>query len=111
LVNFRSARHADAPPRDAGDAVTLAVHNGGTPIPPEALPFIFEPLARGQAEKTAGGIGLRLFIARAVVSAHRGEIALTSSSDDGTTFTVRLPKRNSIDPGALTPRFAKPLDM
>ena len=40
--------------REDGDAVTLAVHNGGAPIPPEALPLIFEPLARGQAENTTG---------------------------------------------------------
>ena len=62
--------------REEGDAVTLAVHNGGAPIPPEALPFIFEPLARGQAENATGShsIGLGLFIARAIVSAHGGEI-------------------------------------
>jgi signal transduction histidine kinase len=40
----------------------------------------------------SGGIGLGLFIARAVVSAHGSAIAVTSSSDDGTTFTVWLPK-------------------
>ena len=77
-----------------GDAVTLAVHNGGAPVSPEALPFIFEPLARGQSENTKGSrsIGLGLFIARAIVSAHGGHIDVTSSSDDGTMFTVWLPK-------------------
>lgn len=79
--------------QEEGDAVTLAVHNGGTPIPPEALPLIFEPFARGRAVSATGGIGLGLFIARAIVSAHGGEIDVTSSSEDGTTFTVRLPKR------------------
>ena len=80
--------------REDGDAVTLAVHNGGAPIPPEAMPLIFEPLARGQAENTHGldSIGLGLFIARAIVSAHGGDIHVSSSSEDGTTFTVRLPK-------------------
>ena len=37
-------------------------------------------------------LGLGLFIARAIVSAHGGDIEVSSSSDDGTTFTVRLPK-------------------
>jgi signal transduction histidine kinase len=78
--------------RQDGDRVALAVHNGGAPIPPLALPFVFEPLARGQAENTTGGIGLGLFIARAIVSAHGGDIDVTSSTGDGTTFTVRLPK-------------------
>jgi signal transduction histidine kinase len=78
--------------REDAEAVTLAVHNGGPPIPHSALPFVFEPLARGQSENTTGSIGLGLFIARAIVSAHGGTIAVTSSKGDGTTFTVRLPK-------------------
>ena len=75
-----------------GDDVTLSVHNGGAPIPPTMLPSIFEPLARGGAEGAAHGIGLGLFISRAIVSAHAGEITVTSSREHGTTFTVRLPK-------------------
>lgn len=74
------------------DAVTLAVHNGGPPIPPEVLPFVFEPLARGHAEDARHSIGLGLFIARAIVSAHGGDIRVTSSTAAGTTFTVALPK-------------------
>jgi len=31
--------------QEHGDSVTLAVHNGGAPIPSEVLPFVFEPLA------------------------------------------------------------------
>jgi nitrogen-specific signal transduction histidine kinase len=38
--------------------VTLAVHNGGPPIPPEVLPFVFEPLARGRAEGASHSIPL-----------------------------------------------------
>ena len=82
--------------REDGDGVTLAVHNGGKPIRPEVIPLIFEPLARGQSENATGSrsIGLGLFIARAIVSAHGGEIQVSSSSD-GTTFTARLPKEGA----------------
>jgi signal transduction histidine kinase len=75
-----------------GDSVTLAVHNGGAPIPPDVLPFVFEPLARGRTDSARHGIGLGLFIARAIVSAHGGDIQVSSSADAGTTFTVALPK-------------------
>ena len=75
-----------------GDSVTLTVHNEGPPIPPEVLPYIFEPLARGRADAAAHSIGLGLFIARAIVSAHGGHIHVTSSADAGTTFTIALPK-------------------
>jgi signal transduction histidine kinase len=75
-----------------GDSVTLAVHNGGSPIPPDVLPFVFEPLARGCGESPGHSIGLGLFIARAIVLAHGGDIQVTSSTDAGTTFTAWLPK-------------------
>jgi hypothetical protein len=75
-----------------GDSVTLGIHNGGPPIPADVLPFVFEPLARGDGEGTAGGIGLGLFIARAIIVAHGGDIRVSSSRDAGTTFTVGLPK-------------------
>jgi signal transduction histidine kinase len=58
--------------REEGEGVTLAVHNGGTPVPPEAMPLIFEPLARGKTESTTRSLGLGLFIARAIVSATAG---------------------------------------
>lgn len=78
--------------RPQADDVTLAVHNGGPPIPQQMLPSVFEPLARGGAEGQSHSIGLGLFIARAIVTAHGGDIQVSSSTDAGTTFTVRLPK-------------------
>jgi signal transduction histidine kinase len=78
--------------QEEGDAVTLAVHNGGQPIPVAAIPCIFEPLSRGRDESAAGSLGLGLFIARAIVSAHGGDIRVTSSSAAGTTFKVTLPR-------------------
>jgi len=56
------------------DSVTLAVQNGGPPIPPDGLPFVFEPLARGPGQRAGHSIGLGLFIVRAIVSAHGGDI-------------------------------------
>jgi signal transduction histidine kinase len=62
------------------------------------MPSLFEPLARGPGGTGGVGesIGLGLFIARAVVTAHGGEIDATSSAESGTTlFSVVLPKRKS----------------
>jgi signal transduction histidine kinase len=77
---------------EQSDGVTLAIHNGGPAIPPEVLPLVFEPLARGREDGASRSIGLGLFIARAIVSAHSGHIQVTSSTDAGTTLTVLLPK-------------------
>jgi len=79
---------------DQGDVVRLAIRNGGDPIPPELLPRIFEPLIRGGAAGTSRSIGLGLFIARAIVSAHGGDIQVSSAAA-GTTFTAVLPKASS----------------
>lgn len=76
--------------------VLLSVHNDGPPIPPAAIPAIFDPLTRGEGEKQSGSastsLGLGLFIARKIVEAHGGEINVTSSKNEGTTFLARLPR-------------------
>jgi signal transduction histidine kinase len=79
--------------QEQDDSVTLTVHNGAPPIPSELLPLVFEPLARGPADGPSHHVGLGLFIARAIVSAHGGRIHVSSSNDAGTTFTVELPRR------------------
>jgi signal transduction histidine kinase len=83
--------------KEQGNTVMLAVHNEGPPIPPDVLPSVFEPLARGGTDDGLHSIGLGLFIARAMVLAHGGEIGVDSSSDQGTTFTARLPKFEATD--------------
>lgn len=78
--------------------VALSVHNDGVPILPELLPHLFEPFRRGHALDPAGerrgSVGLGLFIVREIVSAHGGTVEATSVEGEGTTFTVRLPRRN-----------------
>ena len=80
-----------------GPNVNIAVRNDGPPIPHDALGTIFDPLVRGtspelQKQRRPGSIGLGLYIAREVATAHGGSIGVTSSADAGTVFTVRLPR-------------------
>jgi signal transduction histidine kinase len=85
--------------RDEGAEVSLAVSNRGRPIPPDVLPFIFEPFRRARpAEVSAGGVrglGLGLYISRQIVLAHGGTIDVRSNEREGTTFSIRLPRRRS----------------
>ena len=48
--------------------------------------------------KNARGLGLGLFIAREVVTAHHGTIGLVSTEKEGTTVTVQLPRTPSAAP-------------
>jgi signal transduction histidine kinase len=71
------------------------VHNYGTPIPPEALGTLFDPLVRSVDEELGNpstSLGLGLFIVKEVVVAHQGSIEVSSNASDGTTFTVVLPR-------------------
>lgn len=89
----------------SAEQVTIAVHNFGMPIPPDSHGRLFEPLVRGGrvASGDRGSLGLGLFIARAIVVSHGGDIWFESSAAEGTTFTVRLPRtppRMNEIPGA-----------
>lgn len=75
---------------DLGPKVAMAVHNGGAPIEPNVLPMLFEPFRRGDTDHR--GLGLGLYIVREIVLAHDGSVEVTSTSDEGTTFTMTLPK-------------------
>jgi signal transduction histidine kinase len=75
--------------------VVIEVANQATPIPPAALPFIFEAFRQGRKElhpSRTQGLGLGLFIAQQIARAHGGAITATSSETDGTAFRVRLPR-------------------
>jgi signal transduction histidine kinase len=82
----------------AGEAeVTVVVRNQGTPIPPEAMQVIFNPMVQVAPaptelhERPSTSLGLGLFIAREIVTGHGGTIAVSSTAAEGTAFTVRLP--------------------
>lgn len=69
----------------------LDVHNLGPPIPPDAIPCLFEPYLRGSdAVPTGRNVGLGLFITRQIARAHGGDVEVRSSAAEGTTFTLRL---------------------
>jgi signal transduction histidine kinase len=74
--------------------VRIGVHNGGLPIPREAMANLFNPLRlEGAAEQHRVGLGLGLFICNEIVKAHQGTITAVSTPDAGTTFAVQLNRR------------------
>jgi PAS domain S-box-containing protein len=75
------------------DAVAIDVHNFGPAIPKSAQARIFEAFNREAAGENRLSIGLGLFIAKEIVRAHGGLIAVRSPDRDGTTFSVVLPRR------------------
>ena len=68
--------------------VLMMVHNDGPPIP--AGIDLFEPFKGGARKRE--GLGLGLYIVDQIVRAHGGSIAVASSADAGTQFTIRWPR-------------------
>lgn len=73
--------------------VMLVVHDDGPGIPLEARPHLFDRFWRSAG--TGPGLGLGLYIAKSVIEAHGGSIAIDGTPDDGATFVVRLPAASS----------------
>jgi signal transduction histidine kinase len=76
-----------------GAGVQLTVQDNGAGIAREALPHIFERFYRGDPARQQhdGESGLGLAIARSIVEAQGGTIAVQSALGAGTTFTIMLP--------------------
>lgn len=79
--------------RGAPHEVVLSVQNDGPVIPKAQLAELFQAMKRGSADGSRDGhLGLGLYIVDQIVTAHGGSIEVRSSTDQGTTVTVHLPR-------------------
>ncbi len=74
----------------SGGHVEITVADSGTGIDPLHVGRVFDPLFT--TKERGKGTGLGLTIARDVVAAHGGTIAVASRHDEGTEVKVRLPQ-------------------
>lgn len=74
-------------------SICLDIADNGPGIPADKLPFIFDRFYQIDAErpKNCASTGLGLAIARELVEAHQGTLAVSSGRQHGSCFTVRLP--------------------
>ena len=73
----------------------ITVSDTGIGISEEDLPYVFERFYRADKSRNrmTGGSGIGLTIAKAIVDAHKGSISVASKFNEGTVFTVELPKQ------------------
>jgi signal transduction histidine kinase len=79
----------------AGDQVTVQVADSGAGMPRESLEKIFEPFFTTKDK----GTGLGLAIVYSLIKKHQGDVAVVSEEGKGTTFTITLPKKGTLDHG------------
>jgi PAS domain S-box-containing protein len=73
-----------------GEYVTIAVHDTGLGIAPDALPHVFEPFFT--TKPLGQGTGLGLATSYGIVQQSGGHLTLASDPGHGATFVVHLPR-------------------
>lgn len=76
-----------------GSTAVLRVEDRGPGIPPDRIAEMLEPFTRGEASRnrSTGGAGLGLTLARAIAEQHGGELVLTNRAEGGLRAEIRLP--------------------
>jgi signal transduction histidine kinase len=77
-----------------GESVHIEISDTGIGIPRQEQRRIFDEFFRATNARKAewDGTGLGLAIVKHIVDGHGGDIDVTSTEGNGTTFTIRLPK-------------------
>uniref|UniRef100_UPI003260DF57 sensor histidine kinase n=1 Tax=Clostridium sp. NkU-1 TaxID=1095009 RepID=UPI003260DF57 len=72
----------------------VKVKDTGIGIPENELPLIFERFYRTDKSRNrkSGGAGIGLAIVRSIVAAHNGTVTAESIKEQGSCFTVSIPK-------------------
>jgi len=68
----------------------ILIQNEGSDIPAHEMENIFQPFYRIEQNRTAGGFGLGLSLAKRIVKLHRGDITV-KSENNLTSFVITLP--------------------
>jgi PAS domain S-box-containing protein len=95
------------------DHVYVVVRDDGRGIAPELLPKIFDLFVQGAqtAERSMGGLGIGLTLARRLIEKQGGSISAASAGvGQGSTFTVRLPAlaANAVEAAPESMRLGYP---
>lgn len=95
-----------------GEQVVVSVSDTGIGIDARQLPHLFEMFSQlaPALERSGGGLGIGLALARGLVELHGGTIAAFSAGPgQGSEFVVRLPVAPPPSPGEGAPHAAAPL--
>jgi len=98
-VKFGDGGPIDVRVERNGMTARVRVRDRGPGVAEADRARIFERFERGVSERSFGGLGLGLWIARQVVTAHGGRIRVDGAPERGATFLFELPIEEG-DPGA-----------
>ncbi|MCP5004250.1 MAG: response regulator [Planctomycetes bacterium] len=89
-LEVSSEKSTRNPDLTAGPYIMLIVRDTGQGMPPDVLNRVFEPYftTKGPGE----GTGIGLAVLHGIITNHRGTVEVESTPDQGTTFTIYLPR-------------------
>ena len=71
--------------------IEIRIVDTGSGIPDDILPDLFEKFSTKSSGNDQSGTGLGLFISKAIVLAHGGQISASNNNPSGSTFSILLP--------------------
>jgi signal transduction histidine kinase len=76
-----------------GNRMRMSVHNEGPALSSEEQARVFQPFERGKSAQRSGqrGWGIGLTLVKGIVDSHGGSVSVESTTEGGTTFTIRNP--------------------
>jgi signal transduction histidine kinase len=92
-IKFAPNRPIEVALSAKGGRAVLSVRDHGPGIATDRLNDIFDPYKRGVSAKNFGGLGLGLYVVRAIVEAHGGAVTVENEPENGTRFTLELPQK------------------
>ena len=87
----------------AVDEVVVTVSDRGIGVPQRDVPRLFERYHRGSNVSGIVGTGVGLYLVKMAVDLHRGGIEVQSKENEGSRFTIRLPRRLAVTMEANSP--------
>lgn len=74
--------------------IKIAITDIGIGIPPEDIPYLYEPFFRGKIASKYNGYGLGLPLAMKIIRMHSGELQIQSETGKGTVVNITFEKTN-----------------
>jgi signal transduction histidine kinase len=100
--NIWIAGRADGKPGTGEESVVLTVRDDGAGMEAEVVARVFDPFFT--TKEPGQGTGLGLAVTYAILERHRGRIQVESKAGQGSSFTITLPVRHSVDHARERPR-------
>jgi two-component system cell cycle sensor histidine kinase/response regulator CckA len=84
------------------NCIWIQVDDTGSGIPPDIIDKIFDPFFT--TKKKTGGTGLGLSVVYGIITAHKGDVHVSTRPGEGTTFTLEIPEFVEEGKGPLDTR-------